>query len=124
MSKLAIMGAIEVAPEKRAQVLPQLLAHKARCLTAKAVEGVNAMSRLASAATKPLRAPLRSQRQPKMKAFFVGLDFETRKAIDRQLLTCARIQTPGNAGRIGALSLEYRIPVVTPFREITEAEAS
>jgi putative ABC transport system substrate-binding protein len=27
----------------------------------------------------------------------------------------------GNAGRIGDLSLEYRIPVVSPFHEITEA---
>jgi putative ABC transport system substrate-binding protein len=27
----------------------------------------------------------------------------------------------GNAGRIGDLSLEYRIPVISPFREITEA---
>ena len=27
----------------------------------------------------------------------------------------------GNAERIGALSLQYRIPVVSPFREITEA---
>jgi (4S)-4-hydroxy-5-phosphonooxypentane-2,3-dione isomerase len=32
MSKLVIMGAIEVAPEKRAQVLPLLMAHRARCL--------------------------------------------------------------------------------------------
>jgi (4S)-4-hydroxy-5-phosphonooxypentane-2,3-dione isomerase len=32
MSKLAIMGTIEVAPGKRAQVLPHLMAHRARCL--------------------------------------------------------------------------------------------
>jgi (4S)-4-hydroxy-5-phosphonooxypentane-2,3-dione isomerase len=33
MSKLVIMGTIEVAPEKRAQVLPLLMAHRARCLS-------------------------------------------------------------------------------------------
>jgi (4S)-4-hydroxy-5-phosphonooxypentane-2,3-dione isomerase len=32
MSKLAIMGTIEVPAGKRAQVLPHLLAHKVRCL--------------------------------------------------------------------------------------------
>src|SRR5277367_1482891 len=32
MSKLVIMGAIEVAPGKRNQVLPLLMAHRARCL--------------------------------------------------------------------------------------------
>jgi quinol monooxygenase YgiN len=32
MSKLVIMGTIEVAPGKRAQVLPLLMAHRARCL--------------------------------------------------------------------------------------------
>jgi (4S)-4-hydroxy-5-phosphonooxypentane-2,3-dione isomerase len=32
MSKLAIIGTIEVAPGKRDQVLPLLMAHGARCL--------------------------------------------------------------------------------------------
>jgi len=32
MSKLAIIGTIEVAPGKRDQVLPLLMAHRARCL--------------------------------------------------------------------------------------------
>ena len=32
MSKLVVMGTIEVAPEKRAEVLPLLMAHRARCL--------------------------------------------------------------------------------------------
>ena len=32
MSKLVIMGAVEVAPERRDQVLPLLMAHRARCL--------------------------------------------------------------------------------------------
>lgn len=32
MSKLVLMGTIEVAPEKRAQVLPLLMAYQARCL--------------------------------------------------------------------------------------------
>jgi len=32
MSKLVIMGTIEVAPGKRAQVLPLLMAHRSRCL--------------------------------------------------------------------------------------------
>ena len=32
MSKLVIMGTIEVAPAKREQVLPLLMAHRARCL--------------------------------------------------------------------------------------------
>jgi (4S)-4-hydroxy-5-phosphonooxypentane-2,3-dione isomerase len=32
MSKLVIMGTIEVAPGNRAQVLPLLMAHRARCL--------------------------------------------------------------------------------------------
>ena len=32
MSKLVIMGAVEVAPERRDQVLPLLMAHRSRCL--------------------------------------------------------------------------------------------
>ncbi len=32
MSKLVIMGAVEFAPERRDQVLPLLMAHRARCL--------------------------------------------------------------------------------------------
>jgi len=32
MSKLVIMGAVEVSPEKRARVVPLLMAHRARCL--------------------------------------------------------------------------------------------
>ena len=32
MSKLVVMGTIEVAPEERAKVLPLLMAHRARCL--------------------------------------------------------------------------------------------
>jgi (4S)-4-hydroxy-5-phosphonooxypentane-2,3-dione isomerase len=32
MSKLVIMGTVEVAPERRDQVLPLLMAHRARCL--------------------------------------------------------------------------------------------
>ncbi|MGY3549018.1 autoinducer 2-degrading protein [Bradyrhizobium sp. USDA 4472] len=32
MSKLAIMGTVEFAPERRDQVLPLLMAHRARCL--------------------------------------------------------------------------------------------
>jgi (4S)-4-hydroxy-5-phosphonooxypentane-2,3-dione isomerase len=32
MSKLVIMGTIAVAPEKREQILPLLMAHRARCL--------------------------------------------------------------------------------------------
>ena len=32
MAKLAIMGTIEVAPGRRDQLLPLLMAHKARCL--------------------------------------------------------------------------------------------
>jgi (4S)-4-hydroxy-5-phosphonooxypentane-2,3-dione isomerase len=32
VSKLVIMGTVEVAPEKRDQVLPLLMAHRARCL--------------------------------------------------------------------------------------------
>ena len=32
MSKLVIMGTVEVAPGKRDQVLPLLMAHRARCL--------------------------------------------------------------------------------------------
>jgi autoinducer 2-degrading protein len=32
MSKLVIMGTVEVTPEKRDQVLPLLMAHRARCL--------------------------------------------------------------------------------------------
>jgi (4S)-4-hydroxy-5-phosphonooxypentane-2,3-dione isomerase len=32
MSKLVIMGSVEVAPGTRDQVLPLLMAHKARCL--------------------------------------------------------------------------------------------
>ena len=32
MSKLAIMGTVELAPEKRDQVLPLLMAHRRRCL--------------------------------------------------------------------------------------------
>ena len=32
MSKLVIMGTIEIAPGKRDMVLPLLMAHRARCL--------------------------------------------------------------------------------------------
>src|ERR1700745_447913 len=32
MSKLVIMGTVEVAPERRDQVLPLLMSHRARCL--------------------------------------------------------------------------------------------
>ena len=32
MSKLVILGTVEVIPEQRTQVLPLLMAHKARCL--------------------------------------------------------------------------------------------
>jgi quinol monooxygenase YgiN len=32
MSKLVIMGTVEVAPGKRDQILPLLMAHRARCL--------------------------------------------------------------------------------------------
>jgi quinol monooxygenase YgiN len=31
-AKLAIVGTIEIAPEKKAQLLPLLMAHRARCL--------------------------------------------------------------------------------------------
>ena len=52
-------------------------------MTAKVVEGVNAMSRLAAARDGRLRVPVRRQRQPQMIAFPVGLDFESRMAIGR-----------------------------------------
>ena len=32
MSKLVILGTVEVTPEQRTQVLPLLMAHRARCL--------------------------------------------------------------------------------------------
>jgi putative tryptophan/tyrosine transport system substrate-binding protein len=62
----------------------------------------------------------------------VVVDFAVAEEIDDAFNTARRNITDailplsdpmalGNAGRIGALSLEYRIPVVSPFREITEA---
>jgi putative ABC transport system substrate-binding protein len=49
-----------------------------------------------------------------------AFDAASRKTADA-ILPLSDPMALDNAGRIGDLSLEYRIPVVSPFREITEA---